>query len=118
MQGISGVADARMQQSFQNPQLRVDVDRSRMAQFGLTELNVTNSVVTSLAGSSQTAPTYCSIRRTACPIRSWPQTPEYKITNLSALENLPITGFGRRAPDPGRLKQDHARAVRRRGVAL
>ena len=29
-----------------------------MAQLGLTELNVTNSVVTSLAGSSQTAPTF------------------------------------------------------------
>ena len=55
---IRGVADARMQQSFRNPQLRVDVDRSRMAQLGLTERDVTNSVVTSIAGSSQTAPTF------------------------------------------------------------
>jgi multidrug efflux pump subunit AcrB len=63
LQMISGLADARMQQSFRNPQLRVDVDRSRMAQLGLTERDVTNSVVTSLAGSSQTAPTFWPRRR-------------------------------------------------------
>src|SRR5271170_7257078 len=49
---IPGIADVRIQQSADNPQLNVLVDRSRIDQYGLTELNVTNSVATALAGTS------------------------------------------------------------------
>ncbi len=89
---IRGIADARIQQSFQNPQIRVDVDRSRMAQFGLTERDVTNSVVTSIAGSSQTAPTYWLSPQTGVSYPIVAQTPEYKVDTLAALQNVPITG--------------------------
>ncbi|HEY0106795.1 MAG TPA: efflux RND transporter permease subunit [Rhizomicrobium sp.] len=92
LRGISGLADARMQQSFRNPQLRVDVDRSRMAQLGLTERDVTNSVVTSLAGSSQTAPTFWLNPQTGVSYPIVAQMPEYQLNSLASLENLPITG--------------------------
>ena len=89
---IRGVADARMQQSFQNPQIRVDVDRSRMAQLGLTERDVTNSVVTSIAGSSQTAPTFWLNPQTGVSYPVVAQTPEYRVDSLGALQNVPVTG--------------------------
>ena len=89
---IPGLADARMQQSFENPQLRVDVDRSRMAQLGLTERDVTNSVVTSIAGSSQTAPTYWLNPQTGVSYPIVAQTPEYQVNTLPKLENIPVTG--------------------------
>ncbi|HEX3664611.1 MAG TPA: efflux RND transporter permease subunit [Rhizomicrobium sp.] len=89
---IRGLVDARMQQSFENPQLRVDVDRSRMAQLGLTERDVTNSVVTSIAGSSQTAPTYWLDPKTGVSYPIVAQTPEYRIDSLASLENVPVTG--------------------------
>ena len=92
MRTIRGIADPRMQQSVDNPQLRVDVDRSRMSQLGLTELNVTNSVVTSLAGSSQTAPTFWLNPKNGVSYPIVAQTPEYRVDSLSKLENLPITG--------------------------
>jgi multidrug efflux pump subunit AcrB len=92
MRFIRGIADARMQQSVDNPQLRVDVDRSRMAQLGLTELDVTNAVATSLAGSSQTAPTYWLNPQNGVSYPIVAQTPEYQVDALSNLENLPITG--------------------------
>jgi multidrug efflux pump subunit AcrB len=92
MRTIRGVADPRMQQSVDNPQLRVDVDRSRMSQLGLTELNVTNSVVASLAGSSQTAPTFWLNPKNGVSYPIVAQTPEYRVDSLSKLENLPITG--------------------------
>ena len=91
MRLIRGVADARIQQSTDNPQLRVDVDRSRMAQLGLTELNVTNSVVTSLAGSSQVSPTFWLNPKNGVSYPIVAQTPEYQVDSLSRLENLPIT---------------------------
>jgi CzcA family heavy metal efflux pump len=92
LRGIRGIADARMQQSFRNPQLRVDVDRSRMAQLGLTERDVTNSVVTSIAGSSQTAPTFWLNPKTGVSYPIVAQTPEYRVDSLAALQNVPVTG--------------------------
>jgi CzcA family heavy metal efflux pump len=92
MRAVRGVADARMQQSQDNPQLRVDVDRSRMAELGLTELNVTNAVVTSLAGSSQTAPTFWLNPKNGVSYPIVAQTPEYEVDSLSRLENIPVTG--------------------------
>jgi CzcA family heavy metal efflux pump len=92
LRAIRGIADARMQQSFRNPQIRVDVDRSRMAQFGLQEKDVTNSVVTSIAGSSQTAPTYWLNPKNGVSYPIVAQTPEYRVDSLAALENVPVTG--------------------------
>ncbi|MGD0144529.1 MAG: efflux RND transporter permease subunit, partial [Rhizomicrobium sp.] len=92
MRTIRGVADARIQQSTDNPQLRVEVDRSRMAQLGLNELDVTNSVVTSLAGSSQVAPTFWLNPKNGVSYPIVAQTPEYQVDTLSRLENLPVSG--------------------------
>jgi len=92
MKGIRGVADARMQQSNAEPQLNVDMDRSRMAQLGLTERDVTNSVVATLAGTSQVAPTYWLNPKNGVSYPIVAQTPEYQVGSLSNLQNIPITG--------------------------
>jgi len=92
LRAIRGVADARMQQSFDNPELRVDVDRSRIAELGLTELNVTNSVVTSIAGSSQTAPTFWLDPKSGVSYPIVAQTPEYAVNSLADVANIPVTG--------------------------
>src|ERR1700754_1581831 len=47
---IPGVADARIQQSPNNPTFNVDVDRTRAQYVGLSERDVTNSLVVNLAG--------------------------------------------------------------------
>jgi CzcA family heavy metal efflux pump len=91
MRTIRGLADARMQQSNDNPELRVDVDRARMAQLGLTERDVTNSVTTSLAGSGQTAPTFWLNPKNGVSYPIVAQTPEYKVDSLSGLANIPVT---------------------------
>jgi multidrug efflux pump subunit AcrB len=101
MRKIRGVADARMQQSQDNPQLRVDVDRSRMAQYGLTEQDVTNAVTTSLAGSSQTAPVFWLNRKNGVSYPVVAQTPEYKVDTLPGLENIPVTARIPAAATPG-----------------
>ena len=92
MKSIRGVADARMQQSSDNPQLRVDVDRARMAAYGLKELDVTNSVTTSLAGSLQTAPVFWLNPKNGVSYPVVAQTPEYAVDSLSGLQNIPVTG--------------------------
>jgi CzcA family heavy metal efflux pump len=92
MRTVRGIADPRMQQSLDNPQLNVDVDRSRMAQLGLNELAVTNSLGTTLAGSSQTATIYWLDPKSGVSYPIVAQTPEYQVDSLSGLENVPISG--------------------------
>jgi CzcA family heavy metal efflux pump len=88
---INGLVDARMQQSSAFPQLNVDTDRSRIAQVGLTQQDVTNAIATSLAGTSTTAPAFFLNPKTGVSYNMTAQTPEYKMDSLEALQNLPVT---------------------------
>jgi CzcA family heavy metal efflux pump len=89
---INGLVDARMQQSTTFPQLDVKADRSRIAQLGLTERDVTNALSTSLAGTSQSAPNFWLNPKNGVSYNMTAQTPEYKLDSLAALQNLPVTG--------------------------
>ena len=89
---VPGLVDARMQQSSSQPQLQVDADRGRMAQLGLTQRDVTNALATSLAGTSQTAPNFWLNPKNGVSYFMTAQTPEYKLSSLQALQNLPVTG--------------------------
>jgi multidrug efflux pump subunit AcrB len=91
---IPGIADARIQQSPNNPGFNVDVDRTRAQYVGLTARDVTNSMVVNLAGSSQVAPTYFLNYDNGVSYSIVMQTPQYQIDSLSKLEALPITAAG------------------------
>jgi multidrug efflux pump subunit AcrB len=91
---IEGLVDVRLQQPEGAPQFRVDVDRSRMAQIGLTTRDVTNSLVTSLAGSSQGSPTFWLNPKNGVSYPIVAQVPDYRLGSLSSLENIPVTGAG------------------------
>jgi CzcA family heavy metal efflux pump len=89
---IPGVVDARLQQSSHYPQFKVDIDRSRADQLGLTERDVTNSLSTTLAGSFQTAPAFWLNPKNGVSYPIVAQTPQQDVDTLSGLENVPITG--------------------------
>jgi multidrug efflux pump subunit AcrB len=91
---VAGVADARIQQSPSNPTFNIDVDRTRAQYVGLTERDVTNSLVVNLAGSSQVAPTYYLNPDNGVSYSIVMQTPQYQIDSLSALKALPLTATG------------------------
>ncbi|WP_369059781.1 efflux RND transporter permease subunit [Caulobacter sp. 73W] len=91
---IPGVADARIQQSSRYPQLNVNVDRSRIGQFGLTERDVTASVATSLAGTGQTAPVFFLNPENGVSYSVVAQAAEHRVSTLDDLMNLPVTGTG------------------------
>jgi multidrug efflux pump subunit AcrB len=102
---IHGLADVRLQQPEGVQELRVDVDRSRIAQLGLNERDVTNSMVTSLAGSSQGSPTYWLNPQNGVSYPIVVQTPEYRVRTLSGLENLTVNGGAGSAQMLGGLGQ-------------
>jgi multidrug efflux pump subunit AcrB len=91
---VSGVADARIQQSSGLPTLSVKIDRTRAQYTGVTAADVTNSLVVNLAGSSQVAPTYWLNEKNGVTYPIALQTPQYQIDTLPALQNLPINARG------------------------
>jgi multidrug efflux pump subunit AcrB len=72
---IPGIADARVQQSFQQPTLSVSVDRSLASLVGISEKDVATAMQTTLSGSSQTSPTYWLNPRTGVSYPVSIQTP-------------------------------------------
>jgi multidrug efflux pump subunit AcrB len=88
---IPGVVDARIQQSGAGPAFNVNVDRTRAEYVGVTERDVTNSLVVNLAGSSQVSPTYWLNPDNGVSYSIVMQTPQYRIDSLNALQTLPIT---------------------------
>ena len=105
MKAISGVADARLQQSSSYPEFRVSVDRTRADRVGITERDVTNTLATTLAGSFQTAPAFWLNPKNGVSYPIVAQTPQYSVNSLSRLENTsrsPAPAV-RRDADTGRL---------------
>jgi multidrug efflux pump subunit AcrB len=97
---IAGLADARIQQPGTSPQLDVDVDRSRVGQYGLTERDVTNSLGSSLAGTSQTAPVFFVNPENGVQYPVVAQAPEYLVGSISELSNVPVSGVGALGTQP------------------
>jgi multidrug efflux pump subunit AcrB len=95
---VPGVVDARIAQSQANPTFNVDVDRTRAQLVGVTERDVTNSMVVNLAGSSQVAPTFWLNNANGVSYPIVMQTPQYSLDSLAALQNLPITASGGGTP--------------------
>jgi multidrug efflux pump subunit AcrB len=107
MKQIPGVADLRIQQSNGYPTLKVDVNRERANGLGITERDVTNSMVASLAGSSQVAPTYWLNPANGVSYSIVAATPQYRLDSLPALEALPVTGANGQSQILGGLADIH-----------
>ncbi len=88
---VPGVADARIQEAFQNPGLKVDFNREFAGVVGLTENDASTSVQATLSGSTQTSPTYWLNPDNGVSYPVSVQTPQYDIDSLGELKNLPLT---------------------------
>lgn len=91
---VPGVADVRIQQSQRYPTLAIEMDRSRAQQLGVTARDVTNSMVISLAGSSQVSPTFWLNPANGVSYPIVAQVPQYRMDSMSDLQALPISSSG------------------------
>jgi len=91
---VTGVADARIQQSANLPTLDVNIDRTRAQYTGVTAADVTNSLTVNLASSLQVAPTYWLNVKNGVTYPIALQTPQYALDSLPALQNLPVNASG------------------------
>ena len=95
---VPGVADARIQQALDYPELDVQVDRSRAQELGLSQRDVANDLLVSLTGSFQTNQTFWLDREHGVSYPLVTQTPQAQLDSLDALRNIPITSASGNQP--------------------
>jgi multidrug efflux pump subunit AcrB len=89
---VSGTSDLRIQQTFDQPRLHVDVDRTKAQAIGFTQREVASNLLVTLSGSSQTSPTFWLNPKNGVSYSIATQTPQYRLQSLQDLNNIPITG--------------------------
>ncbi|MGD0132303.1 MAG: efflux RND transporter permease subunit, partial [Bryobacteraceae bacterium] len=96
---VPGAVDLRVHQLFDLPRIQVNVDRTKAIESGYSPLDVANSLLISLSGSAQTNPTYWLDPKNGVEYSLVTQTPQYDISSVSDLNNVPITSVGQRRPE-------------------
>ena len=87
---IPGAVDTHVHQLVHGPDLRVNVNRTRAEQIGLTQSNVAQTMLISLSSSGQTAPNYWLNFQNGVNYQVAVQTPQYKMDTLQDLKNTPV----------------------------
>ena len=87
---IPGAADVHIHQVMDYPEIRLNVDRNKAGQAGLTQRDVSNSMLISLSGSGQTAPNQWLNWANGVSYGVTVQTPQTRMNTLDALLNTPI----------------------------
>src|SRR6202522_454414 len=88
---IPGAADVHVHQVVDAPELRINVNRIKAGQLGLTQSNVASSVLISLSGSSQVAPSFWLNWKNGVSYNVLIQTPQYKLDSLDKLMRTPVS---------------------------
>jgi multidrug efflux pump subunit AcrB len=88
---IPGAADVHVHQVADQPVIRLDVDRAKASQMGLTQRDVTNSMLISLSGNGTVAPNFWMNWANGVSYTVGVQTPQYRIDSLDALLRTPIS---------------------------
>ena len=89
---VTGTADLRIQQPFDQPYLRLRVERTKAEELGFTAHDIAQNLLVSLSGSFQTSPTFWVDPKNRVSYQIATQTPQYRTDTLQGVENIPITG--------------------------
>jgi multidrug efflux pump subunit AcrB len=95
---VPGIADLRIQQVFNYPQINVEVDRTLAGEVGLTQRDIANSLLVTLSGSGQVKPNFWLNPKNGVSYPIVAQMPQYRIDSISDLANVPITSAETKAP--------------------
>jgi multidrug efflux pump subunit AcrB len=91
---VPGLVDLRLQQVFNQPELRVTTDRARAQQLGISQHDIATDLLLTLSGSGQIAPTFWLNYESGLQYPLVTQAPQYRMTSLQDLQNLPVTTAG------------------------
>ena len=95
---VPGAVDVTLKQVLDWPQFTVNVDRQGAALLGLSESDVSNSLLVSLSSSAQTSPNFWVNPKNGVNYTVAIQTPQYQVNSLNALQNTPVNSSSQTSP--------------------
>jgi multidrug efflux pump subunit AcrB len=95
---IPGVADVYIPQDIDYPALKLDIDRMRAAELGLSEKEVVANVITAMTSNQMIAPNVWIDPRNGNNYFLAVQYPEKQVESLADLRAIPLHGTSRTQP--------------------
>ncbi len=95
---IPDVADAYIPQDLDYPALRLEIDRTRAGELGLSEKEVVQNVITALTSNQMVAPNIWIDPKSNNNYFLNVQYPEQQIQSLLDLRSIPLHGVGLKRP--------------------
>ena len=92
IRAIPGTVDSHIQQRNDQPILNLEMDRTRLQQLNLSPNNVSQNVLVSLSGSSQTSPGFWFDNRNGVEYNVQIEAPQHDISSTDQLLRTPVSG--------------------------
>jgi CzcA family heavy metal efflux pump len=91
---IPGTVDAHIHQKLNHPTLALETDRTALQALNLSQANVAQNVLVSLAGSFQTAPAFWVNPTNSVVYNILVQSPQYQVNSIESLLRTPVSSTG------------------------
>lgn len=91
---LPGVSDVLVPQDMDYPAIRMDFDRKRISELGLTPKEVTHNVITALMSNGLIAPTFWADPKSGNDYYLTVQYPDHHVKDFEMLCAIPIRGPG------------------------
>jgi multidrug efflux pump subunit AcrB len=101
VRAVRGVSDVLIPQDIDAPSLKLNIDRIRASELGLSQKEVVDNVISALTSNGMIAPSYWIDPKTGNDYLMTVQYPEGTVKSLSDLRSIPLHGVGE--TDPTRL---------------
>src|SRR5882757_2127344 len=91
MKLIPGISDLRIAQPQDYPTFKVEVDRAKALELGITQQQIASSMLATLSGASLLQPNFWLDPKTGVNYNVVSQSPQHMIDSVGALSNLPFS---------------------------
>ncbi len=111
---IPGIVDVHLHQTLDQPELFLNVNRVKLMQAGLRQIDVAGDILISCSDSTNVTPNFWLDWKMGIPYFIAVQTPKYRIDSVDALMNTPISKPG----SPSQLLSNLATLERKNVTAV
>jgi CzcA family heavy metal efflux pump len=91
MKLIPGIADLRIAEPQDYPTFKVEVDRDKALQLGITQQQVASSMLSTLSGASLLQPNFWLDPKNGVNYNVVAQAPQHLVDSVAALSNIPLS---------------------------
>lgn len=88
---VPGAVDVILYQPQDFPELFLDLDRTRLAQIGLRQSEISNDILLSYGSGSVTTPNFWLDRKAGLPYLITVQTPKYRVNTIMEMLRMPVS---------------------------